>query len=164
MKNTVALCALSMLAASSIAHAATTQVEVKVESPSFVSGVKTIELEDNVPQTITFQAAATPAFDKRCVGLGLVDADGGVPTVVQLQVTAMLDGNNRLVSAELKARKAAESRKMLVSSNGERADCPNVREFTTKMMGKLTPGTPELLFSATDGRQDANISVTVMAK
>ncbi|MCY0852558.1 hypothetical protein [Cupriavidus sp. D39] len=81
MKNTVALCALSMLAASSIALAATTQVEVKVDSPSFVSGVKTVELEDNVPQTITFSAAAKPAFDKRCVILGLVDSDGGVPTL-----------------------------------------------------------------------------------
>jgi len=145
--------------------AATSTVDVRVESKSFLSGSRTLQLEDGVTQTVTLERPAAAKFDGRCSIFGLLGPDGGVPTIVKIDVTAKrIDDKNVVAKANIQASKVGHVRETLVSTNGDRAECPTISRVSTESTGILRAGEPAKLFDAQDMRNGTDIEVVLTVK
>jgi len=148
-----------------ISFAANTTLEIKVDSETYVSGSRVVELEDGVTKTVVFERTGSVKYDKRCAFFGLIGPDGDVPTTVKVDVTTKrLEGGRVLARADLKASGAGEAREALVSANGDRAVCPSVTGTTSEASANLRVGEPQTVFNSWDDRKEHSIKVTLTAQ
>lgn len=143
-------------------YAATSTIEVKVESKSFLSGSRTLQLEDGVPQTVTLQQPVAEKFDGRCSIFGLIEPDGGIPTTVKIDITAnRVDDKNVMTVAKILARKAGDVRETLVSARGDRANCPTISGISTEVSSMVRAGESTRIFDAQGDKRDIEVVLSV---